>query len=134
MPRKNSKRRAPYAKPLSLFPLTPGQALANILAIPPKDAERIRGVSAMKLRAWRIPRKEGQVKMGKGIGGIQIAQLNFCQQDNSVAAPNAEQPRHPNKNPPQTFLAACLNKTTNKSSKPIIDRYLNQSHPPFNLH
>lgn len=58
MPRNKSKAtKRTYVKPLSLFPLTPDQALANILAIPPKDADRIRNVSAMKLRAWRIPKK-----------------------------------------------------------------------------
>jgi hypothetical protein len=56
MPKKQRK----YAKPLSMFPLTPEQALANILSIPAKDAERIRNVSAVKLRKWRgVKKKKG---------------------------------------------------------------------------
>ena len=54
MPSKRKK----YAKPLSMFPKSPLQALADILFIPPKEADCIRGISAAKLRAWRIPNKK----------------------------------------------------------------------------
>jgi hypothetical protein len=54
MPRKRKK----YAKPFSLFPLTPTQTLSTLLSVSKDDAARIRGESAAKLRAWRIPKKK----------------------------------------------------------------------------
>jgi len=60
MPSKPGKgrKRAPYVKPLSMFPLTPTQALSAMLSIPKETAAQIRGESAVKLRAWRIPKKK----------------------------------------------------------------------------
>ena len=54
---KTPKPRRSYVKPLSMFPLTPEEALAALLAVPKEDAAKIRDESAAKMRTWRKLKK-----------------------------------------------------------------------------